>query len=119
MRSLHENKERVSCNTGFMGHLGRRIRRRPSFLYLTQDQIKIRSKNSNFETQHFLFKTSVFCPVLSQDSKNAICFDVRQLKIPNIAFQRSDVITFTWLLGHCTAKNKDIGSKFCSLAVAI
>ena len=55
---------------------------------------------------------------MSHDSKNATCLDVRQLKMSNIAFQKSDVITFTLSLGHCTAKNKDIGSKFCALVVA-
>ena len=28
------------------------------------------------------------------------------------AFQKFDVITFTWFFGHCTAKNKDIDLKF-------
>ena len=32
-------------------------------------------------------------------------------------FQKSDGITFIWLLGHCTAKNRDIGLKFCTLVV--
>ena len=35
-------------------------------------------------------------PILSQDSKNIICFDVRQTKIRKIAFHKFDVITFTW-----------------------
>ena len=43
-------------------------------------------------------------------------FVVRQLQIPKIAFQKSDVITITWFLGHCIAKNKDIGLKFCTHA---
>ena len=30
-----------------------------------------------------------------------------------IAFQKCDVITFTWFSGYCTAKNKDIALKFC------
>ena len=30
------------------------------------------------------------------------------------AIQKSGVITFTWPLGYCTAKNEDIGLKFCT-----
>ena len=70
-------------------------------------------KRSDFENQQFLFKTYLSCPVFSQDSKNVIYFDVRQLEMPKNAIQKSDVITFTWFLGHCTAKNEDIGLKFC------
>ena len=33
---------------------------------------------SNSETQKILFKTYLSGPVLSQDSKDVICFDVRQ-----------------------------------------
>ena len=33
--------------------------------------------------------------------------------MPKISFHKCDVITFTWFLGHCTAKNKDIALKFC------
>ena len=53
-------------------------------------------------------------PVLSQDSKNGIGFDVRELEMPIFSFQ-SDVITFTWLLGHCIANNNYIGLKFYTL----
>ena len=79
-------------------------------------------KWSNFETQNLLFKIYPAFPVLSQDSKECRskeCFVVRQLEMPEMACQKSDVITFTWLLGHCTAKNEDIGLKFCTLAFAI
>ena len=58
------------------------------------------------------------CAELSQDSKNVVCFYVRQLEMPkNDAFHKCDVITFTWFLGHCTAKNKDIALKFCMRVV--
>ena len=78
-------------------------------------------KRSNFETQKFIFKAYLSCPVLPQGSKNVIYFDVRQLEIrvPKIVVQKSDVIMFTWFLGHCTARNKDIGLKFCTLVVGI
>ena len=38
--------------------------------------------------------------------KNVICFDVRQLEMPKNVIQESDVITFSWFMGHCTARNK-------------
>ena len=40
-------------------------------------------------------------------------FYVSQLEMPKIAFQKCDIITFTWFLGHCTAKKKDIALQFC------
>ena len=47
--------------------------------------------------------------------KNVICFDVRQLEIPRNAIQKSDVITLTWFLRHCIARNKDIILKLYTL----
>ena len=53
---------------------------------------KVRSssgqRRSNFETQKFLFKTCLSCPVLSQDSKKVICFDVGQLEMPKMRFKK-------------------------------
>ena len=60
-------------------------------------------KKVKFRDLKNIFETYLYCPVLSQDSKNVICFDMRQLEIPKIAIQKSDVITFTWCFGHCTA----------------
>ena len=65
-----------------------------------------------------LFKTYRSCPVLPQDSKMSF-FGVRQLEMPKLAVQKSDVIRFTWFLGHCTARNKYISLKFCTLVVGI
>ena len=45
-------------------------------------------KRLNFETQIFILKTKPYCPVSSQDSKNDIRVDVRQLEMPNSAFQK-------------------------------
>ena len=53
------------------------------------------------------------CADLSQDSENFLYLYVRQLEMPNIAFQICDVITFTCFLGNFTARNKDIALKFC------
>ena len=69
------------------------------------------SKRSNFQNQNFHLKTCLSCLVLSQDSKNVI-FYVRQLEMSKSAFQKSDVINFTWFFDHCTAKYKDIALKF-------
>ena len=55
----------------------------------------------------------ILCRFVSGFKKNVIYFYVRQLEMPKIAFQKCDVITFTWFSGHCTAKNKDIALKFC------
>ena len=78
-----------------------------------QLQVKLGQIRSNFKIQNFLTKICLSCADLSQDSKNVIYFYVRQLEMPQNAFQKCDVITFTWFLGHCTAKNKDIALKFC------
>ena len=45
-----------------------------------------------------------------------LCTTIRNAKN---AFQKCDVITFTWFFGHCTAKNKDIALKFCMLVVCM
>ena len=103
MRSVHENIGRVSRDTCFMCHSGRRIWSLHSFSCTTQDQV-IRQ---NFETPNFLLITYLPCYVWSQDSKNVFCFDFGQLqKQKKNAFQSSDVFTLTYFLGHCTAKIK-------------
>ena len=119
MRSPHENIARVSCDTCFMGHLESRIRWWHSFSYLTQSQVKFRSKESNLGAQKIPFRTYLSFPVLSQDSKIVVCFEVQRLEIPKNEIQKSDVITFTRVLGHCTARNKDIRLKVFTLVVDI
>ena len=59
-----------------------------------QIQVKLGQIGSNFRIQSFLTKTYLSYPVLSQDLKNVICFHVRQLEMPKIAFQKSDVTVF-------------------------
>ena len=118
MRSPHENMGRLSCDACFMGHLGRRIRWWYSLPYLTQGQVKFRSKRSNFETPNF-YCEAIPCSFLSQDSKNAICFDVRQCEVPTIAFQNVTSSPLPVFFYHCTSKNKDIGLKFRTLVVSI
>ena len=63
---------------------------------------KVRSslgqKRSNFKKSKFPFKTYLSCPVLSQDSKNVICFVVRQIEIPKIKCKK---VTSLPLLGYC------------------
>ena len=39
--------------------------------------------------------------------------------MPKIAFQKSGVINFTWVFGHCTVQNKDVGLELCVLVVGI
>ena len=56
--------------------------------FYIQGHVKARSKRLNFETQIFILKTKPYCPVLSQDSKNDNRVDVRQLQMPNSAFQK-------------------------------
>ena len=76
---------------------------------------KVRSKRSNFENQDFLLKTYLSCPLLSQDSKNVIFFfpyDNQKFQINRVS--KMVAITSTCFLGHCAAKNKDIGLKFCT-----
>ena len=84
-----------------------------------QLQVKLGQIRSNFKIQNFLTKICLSCADLSQDSKNVIYFYVRQLEMPKNAFQKCDVITFTWFFGHCTGKNKDIALKFCMRVVCM
>ena len=57
---------------------------------------KVRStsgqKRSNFETQHFLLKTYLSCPVLSKDSKNHL-FCRMTIRISKKWVSKNDVIT--------------------------
>ena len=79
----------------------------------------VRVKNVKFRSSKFSFKN---IPILSSfvaGFQNVICFNVRLFEIPKIAFQKGDVITFTWILCHCTAKKEDIGSKLSTLVVGI
>ena len=73
-----------------------------------QYKVKPGQTRSNLQNQNFLPKSCLFYPVLSQDSKNVIYIYLRQLEMPKIEFQKSDVITFTRFFYHCMAKNKDI-----------
>ena len=52
-----------------------------------QLQVKLGQIRSNFKLQNFITKICPSCAVLSQDSKKYIYFYVRQLKMPEIAFQ--------------------------------
>ena len=76
-----------------------------------QCQAKLDQISSIFQMQHFLTKTCLSCPVLSQDSKN-VYFHVRQIEMPKTAFQKSDVITFTQVFLPLHSKNKDIALEF-------
>ena len=49
---------------------------------------QVQVKKSNFEIQNFLLETYLSCPVLSQDSKSAICFEVRELEMPKMRFKK-------------------------------
>ena len=53
-----------------------------------QNKVKPGQKRSNFQNQIFLTKTCLSRLVLSQDQKRVIYFYVRQLEMPEIAFQK-------------------------------
>ena len=74
---------------------------------------------SNFQIQNLLTKTCIYCPVSSQDSKNVIHFHVRQLQMPKIAFQKSDVIAVTCFFGPLHSQKKDIALKLCMRVVRV
>ena len=59
---------------------------------------QVQVKKVKFETQKIFSKHTYLVQFLSQDSKNIICFDVRQLEMPKIEVKT----------GHCIARNKDI-----------
>ena len=62
-----------------------------------QLQVKLRQIRSKYNFK-FCIKICLSCAVLSQDSKNIIYLYVPQLEMPKIAFQKCDVITFTWFV---------------------
>ena len=68
-----------------------------------QLQVQLGQIKSNFKTKTFV-KICLYCTVLSQEPKISFTFYVRQLEMPKVAFQKCDIITFTWFSGHCTAK---------------
>ena len=69
---------------------------------------------ANFQIRNFLIKTYVSCLVLSQHSKNNLCFFyVRKIEMPRIAFKNvTSSPVPTCFFGHCTAKNKNTALKF-------
>ena len=71
-----------------------------------QIQVKLGQIRSNFKIQNYLTKVCLLCSFVSGFPKNVI-FYVRQIEMPNIAFQKCDVIIFFCsFFGHCTAKKK-------------
>ena len=56
------------------------------FYVWLQFEVKVRSRSGqiglNIQTQNFHYEACLSCPVLSQDSKNDLCFDVRRLEMP-------------------------------------
>ena len=93
----------VSCDACFAGDVGRRIRWWCSFSHLTQGQVNFISKSSNFETQNIPFKNMLIVSSFVLGIQNVVCFDVGQLEMSKIAFQKSHV-TFTWFFGHCKSR---------------
>ena len=84
-----------------------------------QIHVKLGQMWSTFKIQNFLTQICLSCADLSQNFKNVIYSYVQQLEMLKNAFQRGDVITFTWSSGHCTAKNKDIALQFCVRVVCM
>ena len=76
-----------------------------------QFQIKLGQKGQISKFNIFLQKHAYHIQFCLRIPKNVIYFYVRQLEMPKIAFQKSDVATFTFF-NHCTVKNKDIALKF-------
>ena len=112
MRSSHKNIVRVPCDTCFMGHLERRFDNDTHFHIWPKVRSSLGPKRSNFETQKFIFKSYLSCPVLPQASKNVIFWRTIISNSKKCGLKK-DVITFTrFFFGHCTARNKDISLKF-------
>ena len=64
-------------------------------LRIGQCQVKLGQIRSNFQIQNFLAKICLNYPVLSRFFYGAIYFHVWKLKVPKIAFQKGNAITFT------------------------
>ena len=79
-----------------MGHFGRRIRWKHSFLRPAHLEVKIRSKAGqirlNRQTQNFHSESCLYCPVLPQDSKKWQFFMYDDYKCPKTAFQKQKKI---------------------------
>ena len=102
------------CDTCFMGHFGRGIRWKHSFLRLTQFEVNVRSRSGqiglNLRTQSFHSGACLSCLVLPQDSKNDFCFDVRRLEMPEnrisktskiLSWPYSETLRSDQILFHC------------------
>ena len=113
----------MSCDTCFIGHLGRRIWWWHSFLNFNrrkgQLQVKIGQKGWNFKFQNFLQKHAYLMQICLRIPKNHV-FYVRQLEMPKIAFQKCDGITFTCFSAIAQPKTKILLWNFvCLLFVRI
>ena len=67
---------------------------------------------SSSQVENLRTKTDLSCPDLSQDSKNVICYYVRQLKMPKKSFKKVALPLSGRYFDYCTAKTKGIASKF-------
>ena len=63
-----------------------------------QCQVKLGQNRPIFEIQNFHAETCLSCSIFPLNSINIICFYVRKLEMPKIAFQKGDVITLTYLV---------------------
>ena len=85
-----------------------------------QSQVKPDQIRSNFQIRNFHTKTYLSCQVLSQDSRNVIHFDVRQLKMPEMRFKKVTSPLPTWFLAIAQPKIKILFWNFvCLLFVCI
>ena len=97
-----------------MGHLGR-----IHFQVCPEERSipgQTRSNKVRFSNLKLYYKTCLCRPVLSRDSKNVVCFYVRQSEMPKIAFQK---VMSSHLLVDCAAKNKDIALKIGMCVVCL
>ena len=114
MRSPYKNIARVSCDTCFNGSFvtSNSI---VTFIFtfdLRSGQFQV--KKGQILTKQNLKKHAYFSVFFSQDSKNVVLFCCTTIGNSKNRVSKNDVITINRFLGHFTAKNKDIGWKFCT-----
>ena len=76
----------------FMGHYGRRIRWKHSFLRLTQLEVKVRS--NRVKSKKSVLEHAYLVQLCLRIPKNDFCFDVQRLEMPENCFWKKNIKKF-------------------------
>ena len=118
IRFPNQNVVQLSCDTCFLGHLGRRIRCWHSFFKIWTEERspsgqKFGQVGSNFRVQNVLTKICLSCAVLYKDSKNVIHFFGTTIRNAKKCLSKMWRRQLYLVFSHWTARKQDIVLKFC------